>query len=207
MRPGSLAERPRLSDLAVVSLLAVCLLLGGCGHSELVLPSVEVSTQPRISVVWQGHAYKGGGFHYVPVRTFLLGQADDPPTTLTPAAPEGTAVTVQPSRLSREIIVHFALNSAFLSDDARQALGSSLEQLKAARRVTVIGYTCSLGPQGLNDQLAQTRAETMAAFLKANGVPVVGVAGRGKCCYAAPNDTEETRARNRRVVVSYVLGE
>jgi len=207
MRPGSLAKRSRLCDAVAGVLLTVCLLLAGCGHPGPVLPSVAEAARPnRASVLWQEHAYKSDGFRYVPVRTFLLGRAEDPPTRLTLVAAE-QPVTVPPARLTKELVVHFALNSTHLSDEGRQTLGGALDQFRAARQVTVVGYTCSLGSQERNDQLARARAETVAAFLENNGVPVAGVAGRGKCCYVAPNDTEEGRAKNRRVVVSYFAEE
>jgi outer membrane protein OmpA-like peptidoglycan-associated protein len=66
------------------------------------------------------------------------------------------------------------------------------------------GHTDDLGKQTYNDRLARKRAEYVAARLNQRGIRnPMAIESHGKCCYAVPNDSEEARARNRRVEVRF----
>ena len=72
-----------------------------------------------------------------------------------------------------------------------------LEVKKQSRPVILTGYTCDLGSQEVNDRLALKRAEAVRKELIPKGIQVEGVAGKGKCCYAAESGEE-----NRRVEIT-----
>ncbi|MFH0810119.1 MAG: OmpA family protein [Pseudomonadota bacterium] len=188
-------------------MLAACLLLGGCSHGgQPVLPSIaDAGQRSQLSVVWQEHAYDGNGFHFVPAATFVLANAPVV-TKLTPLPPAEPVVVRRPATQveAREITIHFSLNSAALSPKAKGTLSAHSNELSHAEDVTIAGYTCSLGTKDVNDRLAGARAASVATYLEAAGVSVTAVSGHGRCRYAAPNDTEDGRARNRRAEVRYV---
>ncbi len=69
--------------------------------------------------------------------------------------------------------------------------------------VTVTGHTDSTGTAASNQTLSEQRAESVAAFLIENGVlpENIETAGLGEADPIADNDTDEGRARNRRVEI------
>jgi outer membrane protein OmpA-like peptidoglycan-associated protein len=84
---------------------------------------------------------------------------------------------------------------------------SALQRAKAAvlalagQAFEVQGHTDNVGADDYNLKLSQARAETVRAWLVAQGVPTARLssAGYGKARPVAPNDSPEGRARNRRV--------
>lgn len=83
-------------------------------------------------------------------------------------------------------------------DGYRNELGSDLAQ---AYSVTVIGHTDSTGDADYNMGLSKRRADAVAAYLVTIGVPAdkIRTLGRGENDPIASNDTNESRAQNRRV--------
>ena len=69
--------------------------------------------------------------------------------------------------------------------------------------VTIIGHTDSTGSEAINHPLSLRRAEAVRSYLGDRGVAWqrVNVAGRGEHEPIASNDTEEGKARNRRVEI------
>ncbi len=69
--------------------------------------------------------------------------------------------------------------------------------------VTIIGHTDSTGSEAINNPLSLRRAEAVRSYLGDRGVAWqrVNVAGRGEHEPIASNDTEEGKARNRRVEI------
>lgn len=106
--------------------------------------------------------------------------------------------------------VHFEFDSAKLTGDARARLDRVAEGLNAqpGMRVEIIGHTDALGSDAYNDKLSLARASSVREFLVYRGVgrDRIEVAGRGEQEPIADNETEEGRARNRRVEF-HVLGQ
>ena len=72
--------------------------------------------------------------------------------------------------------------------------------LVAGDSILVEGRTDDLGSQAFNDRLARKRAEVVAAYLMRLGVrSPIDIRSQGKCCYAIANNSDESRAINRRV--------
>jgi OOP family OmpA-OmpF porin len=67
--------------------------------------------------------------------------------------------------------------------------------------IEVRGHTDSAGPAGPNQALSEERAAAVVDELVARGVPEdrLTATGAGETEPIAPNDTEEGRARNRRI--------
>lgn len=70
--------------------------------------------------------------------------------------------------------------------------------------IYVEGHTDNVGPEWYNQKLSLERARAVAALLKEKGIPEenIRVKGAGFSKPIASNETEEGRARNRRVDVT-----
>lgn len=79
---------------------------------------------------------------------------------------------------------------------ARAAIAS-----KPAQALEVQGHTDAVGNDAYNQKLSQARAQSVVAWLTAQGIPATQLTARGygKTQPVASNDTDEGRARNRRV--------
>lgn len=112
---------------------------------------------------------------------------------------------------SEGLSVTFAEGMLFLPGESRikeEALPSLREisrLLKAypGNKVLVRGHSDSSGPLRLNLALSSERAARVCAFLADSGIPAgrLEYLGAGPSAPLASNDTEEGRARNRRVEV------
>jgi outer membrane protein OmpA-like peptidoglycan-associated protein len=72
--------------------------------------------------------------------------------------------------------------------------------------VDVLGHTDASGSEASNQALSVSRAQAVANYLKSRGVIAarVAVKGYGESAPIASNDTEEGRARNRRIEIRVV---
>jgi peptidoglycan-binding protein ArfA len=86
-----------------------------------------------------------------------------------------------------------------------QILTQVSDKLKACptARATLNGYTDNSGTEAINIPLSNQRAQRVADFLVAHGVPgtQLVVKGLGSVNPVAPNDTPDGRAKNRRVEI------
>lgn len=130
----------------------------------------------------------------------LVGRSDD----------LGGAVTTEGT--GKEALVRFDADILFAFDrsdlDGRstEVLESAAAALKraGATRVEVVGHTDGLGTAEYNQALSVRRAQTVADALGDLGPDVkITVEGRGWDEPIASNDTDEGRAKNRRVTISY----
>jgi len=102
--------------------------------------------------------------------------------------------------------VHFDFNKPSLRADSDAVLQQVLAFLNAnpSVRVELQGYTDSLGDAGVNQKLSEARAASVQAWLVQHGVASARITsvGYGKARPVAVNDTDEGRARNRRVEIA-----
>jgi outer membrane protein OmpA-like peptidoglycan-associated protein len=103
------------------------------------------------------------------------------------------------------VVDGFASSSAALPASAAAALvpvGPRMRQRPLAT-VRIEGFTDSQGGEAVNQRLSRDRAEAVRAALATNGIDEerMSAVGRGASAFAAPNDTEADRLRNRRAVV------
>ncbi len=177
---------------------------------------------PLTFIQMPGFEYKEGTVRYAPAPMYIAvqGRAEltprrfegrkmplpkpvpiDPPVQVhaKAAAPETAEIK------TREITVHFALNSAVLSASERRRLDGQRDLFHKAEEIEITGYTCRLGTKAYNDRLAAQRAETVRRHLFSsltNGKTAAVVKGLGKCCYVSKSNTP-----NRRSVVKVVFKE
>ncbi len=128
---------------------------------------------------------------------------------LCPSTPLGIVVDSDGCPLAGEKLlsltgVNFATSSAVLTAGSKSILEEAVELLKATDSiidVRVEGHTDSLGTEAYNQQLSQSRAESVVAYLVSRGVDGDSLIplGMGETSPVATNDTAEGRAANRRV--------
>ena len=90
----------------------------------------------------------------------------------------GSRLPAVSCQLSR---VYFELGSSIVSPVAATSILSDLQRCKIEPKdfLRVTGYTCNLGSEKSNQELAQQRAETVAALIRAKGFTVAEVKGAG----------------------------
>ena len=102
---------------------------------------------------------------------------------------------------------NFDLGKSVLRTRARVTLDSLAQQLNApaARsvKITITGYTDSIGSEAYNLKLGMARAVSVRSYLASKGVDALRMTAdsKGEADPIAPNSTPEGRQQNRRVVI------
>lgn len=103
------------------------------------------------------------------------------------------------------VTVNFAFDSAALTKKYYAAVKMFVKNINQdGITVNVDGYTDDIGTEAYNMKLSMQRAEAVADYLEDNGVDRNNIVtrGHGKNDFVADNETEEGRAKNRRVEVT-----
>ncbi|PPK36470.1 hypothetical protein CD175_22915 [Pseudomonas laurylsulfatiphila] len=99
--------------------------------------------------------------------------------------------------------VLFVFNQSDLTPTAKSQLDALMSKFEDADVVSikVVGHTDSVGSDAYNQALSERRASSVAEYLISQGVAPNKVTseGRGESQPIADNETEEGRAKNRRV--------
>jgi outer membrane protein OmpA-like peptidoglycan-associated protein len=103
----------------------------------------------------------------------------------------------------RYLTVYFGWNRDQLTPDEKKHLFDEIEgtlsnQEFSSKEVIVTGYTGHSGTKKYLAELALRRADSVASFLKDNGIFPDAVTGKGKCCYVSQDKDD---AGNRRVEI------
>ncbi len=102
-----------------------------------------------------------------------------------------------------EAILMFDLGSDKIKPDADPMLDEAVSILKKNPeiKVEIQGHTCNLGSPEHNMKLSEKRAKAVSEYFMRHGVETerLTTIGYGLSRPAHPNDTEENRAKNRRV--------
>ena len=110
-----------------------------------------------------------------------------------------------------EANVKFDIGKSNISAEDQEQLKSLAQTATALKGyiIEVTGYADSTGSAAINTKLSETRARAVITFLmQQGGVPVrhiVAPGAMGEYGAAAPNETEEGRAENRRVEVKVLV--
>jgi outer membrane protein OmpA-like peptidoglycan-associated protein len=101
------------------------------------------------------------------------------------------------------LYVNFDFNKATVKADAPPVIAQVVTLMKAnpTLKLSIEGHTDGIGPHDFNVKLSQERAATAVSALKAQSIDGSRLtsAGFGPDRPIAPNDTDEGRAKNRRV--------
>ncbi len=130
-------------------------------------------------------------------------------------SPRGVKVDKRGCEIVEDLVLtgiggpNFAFDSAALTDKAKSWLDERIGNYKRAvqkdriAEIRVIGHTDSRGDEQYNLVLSERRANAVARHLVDNGIParLIVVEGKGESQPVASNNTEEGRARNRRVEI------
>lgn len=180
----------------VVTLLAVCTLLGACHCTKCTKNSCKKAVAPVKQVVQQ------------PVRPT---PAPAPAPAPAPKVQEQDfAAVAQVKQAAQDKLVltykepiNFAHNSDVIQSNSINQIKQTAAALKKYPNATVrvAGYTDSLGDANYNIDLSERRAKAVAMELVKEGVPAKNVSfiGYGKANPVATNKTAAGRAQNRRV--------
>ena len=130
-----------------------------------------------------------------------------PSVSVPPAAEPASCAELQ-ATITRELAgppIKFLTDGYVLDPSDSAVLDPIAAAIKACpdARITVIGHTDNTGNDAINTPLSASRAQAVADYLVAQGVPAnaVGSRGAGSGEPVASNDTEEGRAQNRRTEI------
>jgi OOP family OmpA-OmpF porin len=172
---------------------------GGLGVAEL-----EGSGDPSNGEIAGGAAagLVAGSLVGLITAHYLCLEAPPPPPPPPPPLPAPPAAGTKIAHLPG---AHFAFDKATLTAEGREKVSEAAALLKQhpTLRVSVNGYTDSIGSDAYNLRLSERRAQTVADALVADGIAAsrLDVRGFGKANPVADNATEAGRAENRRVEV------
>lgn len=210
----------------VAAILGACALTRGNGNAADTAPAIDAASVAR-RIAQLGFGRQAHFAECVepacPAKTrkSLAASPEPIPARLTPTAtnlpapaPEPLPPTIPtpspaPAPESRQLILHFALNSASLTAAHKVLLRDALPALRRTERVVIAGRTDDLGSVPLNQSLALARGLAVRDHLLSldPALPArIAIDARGRCCYAVPNDDAQARALNRRVEISYSPG-
>ncbi len=98
--------------------------------------------------------------------------------------------------------VLFGFNESSLTDISKVRLISLLPLLMKGK-ITLKGYTDSIGSENYNINLSAERVVRVKEFLVETGIrsEMIEAKSFGECCFVAANENDESRALNRRVEI------
>lgn len=127
-------------------------------------------------------------------------------------APVSARVTapaiVVPAKVTLSSDALFDFDKSSLKAEGQKNLDDLLAKIKGQNYdvVLAVGHTDALGSDAYNQKLSVARAESVKTYMVSQGMPAgkIKVEGKGKNQPIASNDTEEGRAKNRRVEVTLI---
>jgi outer membrane protein, adhesin transport system len=124
------------------------------------------------------------------------------------AAPVTPSPATVPAKLTLSSDTSFDFDKSVLKPEGKKNLDDLIGKIKGSNYEVVIavGHTDGKGSEAYNQKLSERRAESVKAYLVNQGVPATKVRaeGKGKTVPIASNDTDEGRAKNRRVEITVV---
>lgn len=140
-----------------------------------------------------------------PMATELLATPAAEPT---PSGKREPSIAAEPTRPPHKLVLHFSTDSAALTATHKSLLRGAITELRKTDRIVIVGRTDNLGSEARNQSLAFGRAIAIRDHLLdlAPDLPArIAIDAKGLCCYAAPNETADGRAQNRRVDLVFTL--
>jgi outer membrane protein OmpA-like peptidoglycan-associated protein len=85
-------------------------------------------------------------------------------------------------------------------------LSASIRHARQSERIVISGRTDAVGNYEVNESIALARALSVRNYLRDQApdlAAVITIDARGRCCFVAPNETEDGRSKNRRVEIAF----
>jgi len=129
--------------------------------------------------------------------------------------PESFGINVKEDSTSFNLTIPekvlFDFNKFFLKTEAKKALDSVAYFInqKSIKKIKIFGYTDNVGSEDYNLKLSIKRAMSVASYLvecKKIDKNKIEVKGMGESNPVFPNDSDENRAKNRRVEIKLIKG-
>jgi outer membrane protein OmpA-like peptidoglycan-associated protein/YHS domain-containing protein len=108
--------------------------------------------------------------------------------------------------LEKELIVYFPSSSSVLDNSYKNEIKALLAAYGKVKSISVQGHADDRGPDALNEKISKARAFSVSNYLTTKTKAKISSEAFGERQPAVPNDSDENRAKNRRVVIK-VLGE
>lgn len=109
--------------------------------------------------------------------------------------------------LSKTKVEKFRFNDTNLTDEQKQELDNAAEILNKYSdvKICIIGHTCSLGSESVNERVGMKRAEAGKEYLVGKGVPSerIILESKGETEPIAPN-TKDSIGQNRRIEIKVI---
>lgn len=127
-----------------------------------------------------------------------------------PSVAEAPAVSLPGLRLPETIpAIYFEQTSYNLRPDSEAVLQQVVQYMKTNPDYTlrVEGHTSNEGDRRLNQMLSENRAKATASFISRQGILDyrISISGQGDKTPLVPNDTDENKAKNRRVHLTLAI--
>ena len=180
--------------LAIITVMTTVLFLAGCSTTA------SNSNPPQPTVLnnksWQQCAAIGGAVWAVPGAMASL--ATGGIAAVAGALVSGIGCAIADNKVS---VVNFEFGSYQLGMKDRLVLDDIAKQLGNKRHIKLVGFTCDIGSDEVNQQLSEDRANEVKKYLMGKGIQEyrIKAEGRGEQTPAVANDSEENRRMNRRV--------
>jgi len=138
------------------------------------------------------------------LKNFYVPFTGNPMDTVTVKKDTVVPVRVPPKKLE---VIYFATNSYELGPASKGKLQDIVDFINAnpGTFVVIYGFTDGSGSEALNLHLSENRADAIRDYLKSRGIPLERIKQTeafGAQKPVANNDTEEGKAKNRRVEVT-----
>lgn len=122
-----------------------------------------------------------------------------------PGTPAGSSVDINGCPIMFTLHVLFETNSARLTAGDKQLIDDALPKIKSSgsSMLQVTGHTDSRGSSEYNQALSERRAASVKDYLVSSGIAAsrIDTNGWGELRPVASNDTDNGRAKNRRVEI------
>ncbi len=119
--------------------------------------------------------------------------------------PNDVVVPEQKDLDKYEKLIYFNFDSSVLKPESSQPLDEAVKILKSYPKLNFLieGHTDSIGPVAYNLNLSNERARSVMNYFVSKGIPASRISskGYGEARPVATNETEEGRAKNRRVEI------
>jgi outer membrane protein OmpA-like peptidoglycan-associated protein len=145
--------------------------------------------------------------HRVASTTDAMREAHSQTGMVPVSSPADSAPAKPVDRAIHNLVVVFPFASAQLTVPARTALSAAVRHAHQSERILISGRTDAVGNDQVNESLALARALSVRNHLldlAPDLAAVISIDARGRCCFVAPNGTQQGRSMNRRVEIAFL---